>query len=124
MTTPQPARARLLFVRLRGAVAAVEAACTRMLADAAAATRMDNAQAGPDWAACRDQSLPFFHACRRTTLALWRLSCRRPRRSLALPCAQLIEWHGGLRWLWAPPRPPAQLRAGGRPSGRKRYCFS
>eukprot|EP01041_Mallomonas_annulata_P020668 gene20668-40513_t len=39
----------LLFVRLRGAVAAVKAACERMAREAGGA-RMDNAQARPDWA--------------------------------------------------------------------------
>jgi len=90
----------LLFVRLRGAVAAVESACTRMLKDVPG-QRMDNAQAGLDWAACRDQRLPFFTAPA-PELALWRLSVAPAAPALDLPWAQLIEWHGGQRWLWAP----------------------
>ena len=102
-----------LFIRLRGAVAAVEAACPRMLADLRAlggeASRMDNAQAGPDWDACRDQSLPFFHAAA-PDLALWRLSLPQTAPALVLPYAQLIEWHGTQRWLWAPLSAQAPLR--------------
>jgi glycolate oxidase FAD binding subunit len=99
----------LLFVRLRGAVAAVESACTRMLKDVPG-QRMDNAQAGPDWADCRDQRLPFFTPPA-PELALWRLSVAPAAPALDLPWAQLIEWHGGQRWLWAPLDAAQRLRA-------------
>ena len=102
-----------LFVRLRGAVAAVAAACPRLLAELQAAgfeaTRLDNAQAGPDWDACRDQTLPFFRPPS-PELGLWRLSLPPAAPALDLPWAPLIEWHGGLRWLWAPLSSQAQLR--------------
>ena len=102
-----------LFVRLRGAVAAVEAACPRMLADLQAlggqASRMDLAQAASDWDACRDQTLPFFHAPA-PDLGLWRLSLPQTTPALSLPYAQLIEWQGGQRWLWAPLSAQAPLR--------------
>ena len=65
--TATPAK-DLLFVRLRGAVAAVESACTRMLQDVPG-QRMDNMQAAADWTACRDQQLPFF-------TQIGRASCR------------------------------------------------
>ena len=94
-----------LFVRLRGAVAAVEAAVPRLLADlqalGAQASRMDTQQAASDWDACRDQRLPFFQAPA-PDLGLWRLSLPQTTPALKLPFAQLIEWHGGQRWLWAP----------------------
>jgi glycolate oxidase FAD binding subunit len=104
----QPNAPELLFVRLRGAVAAVEAACERMAKEANGA-RMDNAQAGPDWAACRDQTLPFFQnpspeAC------LWRLSLPQTAPVLGLPYAQMIEWQGAQRWLWAPAAAASELR--------------
>ncbi len=111
-TTAQPAQ-DLLFVRLRGAVAAVESACPRMIADVQAlggsASRMDNAQAAKDWQACREQSLPFFHAPS-TELCLWRLSLPQTAPVLNLPYATYIEWHGGVRWLWAPASAATQLR--------------
>jgi glycolate oxidase FAD binding subunit len=103
-----------LFIRLRGAAAAVEAAVPRMGADVQAAgarmQRMDNAQAAGDWQACREQTLPFFtppaaDAC------LWRLSLPQTAPALELPQPQLIEWQGALRWLWAPAAQGAQLRA-------------
>jgi glycolate oxidase FAD binding subunit len=100
----------LLFVRLRGAMAAVEAACRTMLADAPG-ERMANTLAEPDWALLRDQRLPFFVAPRSPELALWRLSVAPAAPVLDLPGPQLVEWHGGLRWVWAPQQAGAQLQA-------------
>jgi glycolate oxidase FAD binding subunit len=71
---------------------------------------MDNAQAAPDWAACRDQQLPFFNPTAHPGAALWRLSLPQTAPVLNLPWAQLVEWHGGQRWLWAPLSAQAQLR--------------
>ena len=62
---------------------------------------MDNVDAGADWTACRDQTLPFFN-CPDPELGLWRLSLPQTAPALALPYAQFVEWHGGQRWLWAP----------------------
>ena len=102
-----------LFVRLRGAAAAIEAACPRMIADVQAAggnaVTLDNAQAAADWDALRDQTLPFFKPPA-PELALWRLSVPQTTPVLALPYAQFIEWHGGQRWLWAPLAAQAPLR--------------
>ena len=104
-----------LFVRLRGAVAAVQAALPRMRADVlalgGAAEVMDNAQAGPDWAAARDQRLPFFSAPPAADLCLWRLSVAQTTPVLDLPYSPFVEWHGGQRWLWAPAAAAAQLHA-------------
>ena len=109
----------LLFVRLRGAIAAVESACHKMTQEVPG-TRAGNAVAGPDWNACRDLRLPFFkNASARNSdlprpdaqpMALWRLSLPQTAPVLALPWPQLIEWHGGQRWLWAPLSAQAQLR--------------
>ena len=102
-----------LFVRLRGAVAAVQAAIPRMCADVVAvggqASVMDNAQAGPDWAAARDQRLPFFSEASAPDRCLWRLSVAQTAPVLDLPYATFIEWHGGQRWVWAPAAAAAQL---------------
>ncbi len=104
-----PGAPELLFVRLRGAVAAVEAACIRMTEEAGG-QRMDNAQAGPDWTACRDQTLPFFTPPS-PDLCLWRLSLPQTAPVLALSYAQFIEWQGAQRWLWAPASAATELRA-------------
>ena len=102
-----------LFIRLRGAVAAVEAAIPRLQADVQAAggrvTLMDNAQAGADWQACRDQHLPFFTSPS-PELCLWRLSLPQTAPVLDLPYAQYIEWQGAQRWLWAPASAALALR--------------
>ena len=105
----QPDAPELLFLRLRGAVAAVESACER-LAREAGGQRMDNAETGPDWAACRDQTLPFFNAPA-PDLCLWRLSVPQTAAVISLPFAQLIEWHGAQRWLWAPASAAAEIRS-------------
>ncbi|OYT90855.1 MAG: glycolate oxidase subunit GlcE [Burkholderiales bacterium PBB3] len=91
----------LLFVRLAGAVAAVEAACRTLLADQAG-QRVDPDQARTDWNACRDHGLPFFTHAPDPDLVLWRVSLPQTAPVLDLPWATLVEWHGGLRWLWAP----------------------
>jgi glycolate oxidase FAD binding subunit len=100
----------LLFIRLRGAVAAVEAACKKMLAEQPG-LRMDNTQAQADWTLCRNQQLPFFKRPADDTLGLWRLSVAQTAPLLDLPWAQLVEWHGGLRWLWAPWNAADRLQA-------------
>ncbi len=111
-TTAQPAQ-EMLFVRLRGAVAAVDAALPRMCADVAAlggkAAAIDQTQALADWSACRDQRLPFFMPPA-PEMALWRLSLPQTAPVLDLTYLPLIEWHGGLRWLWAPLSATAELR--------------
>ncbi|HSI53445.1 MAG TPA: glycolate oxidase subunit GlcE, partial [Ramlibacter sp.] len=80
-----------LFLRLRGAVAAVEAACKSLGGD-----RQDNAQVAADWALCRDQKLPWFEE--RGERDLWRLSVAQAAPAIDLPEAPLVEWHGGQRW--------------------------
>ena len=62
-----------LHLRLRGAAAAVEAACTRLLGEAPGA-RLDPLEAGGGWTACRDQQLPFFTAPPSPAHGLWRVS--------------------------------------------------
>ena len=112
-SSTQPAQ-EILFVRLRGAVAAVNSAvprmCAEVIAAGGAASVMDTAQASIDWSACRDQSLPFFTPPA-PDLALWRLSLPPTAPVLALPYAPLIEWQGALRWLWAPLSAAGELRA-------------
>ncbi|MBB1073754.1 glycolate oxidase subunit GlcE [Rhodoferax sp. 4810] len=104
-----PGEAGKLYVRLRGAAAAVNAAIRKMTDDLPGET-MDNAQAGPDWSACRDQTLPFFTAADHPGEALWRLSTPQTAPALNLPWPQLVEWHGGLRWVWAPESAQHKLR--------------
>lgn len=106
--TPVGGARDLLFVRLRGAVAAVQAASAKMLADQRGYC-MDNVLAQPDWDLCRNQQLPFFLQTPSSEHVLWRLSVAQTAPVLDLPWAQLVEWHGGLRWLWAPRSAAQQL---------------
>jgi glycolate oxidase FAD binding subunit len=100
----------VLYLRLRGAVAAVETACRSLGGE-----RMDNAEAAPDWAACREQRLPFFASPAMPDASLWRVSVPQTAPALDLggqsAAAQLVEWHGGQRWLWAPASHAQAVRA-------------
>lgn len=91
----QDAGTGTLYLRLRGARAAVEAACAMLGGE-----RKDTAEVSADWDACRDQTLPWF-ADRREGQDLWRLSVPQTAPVLALPEPPLVEWHGGLRWVRA-----------------------
>ena len=110
--TAQP-EADYLFVRLRGAVAAVQSATARMGADALAlgaqVQAMDKAEAAQDWRASAEQTLPFFDAPS-PDACLWRLSVPQTAPVLDLPYAQYIEWQGAQRWLWAPASAALALR--------------
>jgi glycolate oxidase FAD binding subunit len=115
-TTAQPV-ADVLFVRLRGAVAAVQSATTRMTADAVAQGAqvkvMDNTEATADWRASGEQTLPFFGAPA-PDACLWRLSVPQTAPVLDMPGlahpSQYIEWQGAQRWLWAPASAALPLR--------------
>ncbi|MGP1682013.1 MAG: glycolate oxidase subunit GlcE, partial [Giesbergeria sp.] len=103
-----------LYVRLRGAAAAVEAACHSMGGE-----RRQNTEAAADWQACREQQLPWF-ARRSPEHALWRLSVPQTAPVLALPpgiAAPLVEWHGGLRWVQAGAEHARALHALARAAG-------
>jgi glycolate oxidase FAD binding subunit len=111
-TTAQPV-ADYLFVRLRGAVAAVQSATTRMTADAVAqgaqVTVMNNAEAAHDWRASGEQTLQFFDAPS-PDACLWRLSVPQTASVLDLPFATYTEWQGAQRWVWAPASAAVALR--------------
>lgn len=130
-TTAQPAQ-DMLFVRLRGAVAAVEAAVTKMGADVQAlgarVSRMDNTQAEPDWQASGEHTLPFFTQAPGEEDCLWRLSVPQTAPALhlldsALPSATYVEWHGAQRWLWAPASAAQRLRDAARQAGGHATLF-
>jgi glycolate oxidase FAD binding subunit len=110
-----------LYLRLRGAVAAVESACERMLREQSG-YRMDSAAAAPDWSACRDQQLPFFVQAPDNAV-LWRLSVPQTAPALGLPFAPLVEWHGALRWIWAPLSAAAAVQAAASAVGGSAMLF-
>ena len=106
-----------LYVRLRGAVAAVEAACRTLDGE-----RQDQPGAAADWQACRDQQLPW-HQARSSAQDLWRLSLPQTTPVLDLPDAPLVEWHGGLRWVRADATQRPTLRAAARAAGGHATLF-
>ncbi len=108
-----------LWLRLRGAVAAVEAACNRLGGERQRAT-----QAQSQWQATRDLALPWF-ADRRGSRDLWRLSVPQtaPVLDLDPDASPLIEWHGGQRWYAARPEAGERLRATARAAGGHATLF-
>jgi glycolate oxidase FAD binding subunit len=87
-----------LYVRLRGAVAAVDAAIKKMggkLQNAASG----NATVAADWQALRNQNMDFFKL--NDDECLWRLSVPDTAPDLHLGDT-LLEWHGAQRWVKLP----------------------
>lgn len=115
-----------LYVRLRGAKAAVDAACQRMLQDARG-EKLDTTGAACDWSRLRNQTLTFFvqGASRAASegLVLWRLSVPQTTHVLQSEEDQLIEWHGALRWVWATPQQGQQLALQARKAGGSGKMF-
>jgi glycolate oxidase FAD binding subunit len=100
-----------LDLRLRGAVAAVDAACRALGGE-----RLEAAAAAAQWEAAREQRLPWFE--QRGERDLWRISVPQTAPVLGLPEPPLIEWHGAQRWVRVAPADgprvrDAAVRAGG-----------
>ena len=111
----------VLYVRLRGAVAAVDAACLHM-----GGRRHDNAAVAADWVVCGEQQLPFFRQAP-AGASLWRLSLPQTAPAQVFggqpPEAQLVEWHGAQRWLWAAADQAAAIRAAAQSAGGHATLF-
>ena len=103
-----------LWLRLRGAVAAVEAACKQLGGE-----RRDGAAA--QWTAWRDQTDAFF--AQAAALDLWRIAVPQTAPVLSLGGAPLIEWHGGQRWYALPAGQSAAVRATARAAGGHATLF-
>ena len=110
-----------LYLRLRGAVAAVQAAC-HTLGKLPGATLEEPVQVAADWRDCRNQQLPWFRA-RTSTQDLWRLSVPQTAPVLDLPESPLIEWHGGQRWVRAEAKHADELRRVAREAGGHATLF-
>ncbi len=117
----EPTEDGYLIVRLRGALAAVQAAIpvmqSHLTATGHSALPLDEAQAQSWWDRCRDQTDAFFTEPPAPDQALWRLSLPGTAPALALPSATLVEWHGAQRWCWAPASAALALRALAREHG-------
>jgi len=98
----QEAGKGVLYLRLRGAVAAVDAAVKKLgavnggiLQNAASG----NATVSADWQALRNQNMDFFKL--QDDECLWRLSVPDTAPDLQLG-ETLVEWHGAQRWVKLP----------------------
>ncbi|GAB3764551.1 glycolate oxidase subunit GlcE [Ramlibacter monticola] len=112
----EPADGGTLYLRLRGAVAAVEAACRGLGGE-----RLDTAGAATEWNACRDQSMPWFAGLEGRDL--WRLSVPQTAPVLDLPEAPLVEWHGAQRWVRCEAADGARVRQQARSTGGHATLF-
>ena len=88
----------LLYVRLSGARAAVDAASARLTA-AHGGESIDAEGAAALWRGVRDHRHLFFAPDDLAQRPLWRLSLPSTAEPLQLAGTQLIEWGGALRWL-------------------------
>lgn len=114
-------QAGTLHLRLAGAVAAVEAASAQLLAQIPG-QRLDATEADAQWTAVRNQTATFFERPS-PEHALWRLSVPQTAPVLPWDSAQLVEWHGGLRWVWARPDAATQLQAWAKQQGGSAMQF-
>ena len=112
----------VLMVRLRGAVAAVEAACDRMGGALLGPAALD-AEDGFGWTALRHQRLPWFTGAAQAGRDLWRLSVPQTAPVLDLPGSPLVEWHGGQRWVTAEPAQAAAVRSAAQAVGGSATLF-
>lgn len=109
-----------LWLRLRGAQAAVQAACQKLGGD-----RLPDDQADALWHSLREQQHPWF-AARSDADALWRLSVPQTAAPLPLPAgvaAPLIEWHGAQRWVQAPRAMARAIAAAAQAAGGSATIF-
>ncbi len=86
-----------LIVRLRGALAAVQAARVRIGGEV-----VEEPHAGPFWSGLRNHADDYFvraQAAGEAGASLWRLSVPQTAKPLALEGEWLTEWGGAQRWL-------------------------
>ena len=96
-----------LYVRLRGAVAAVDAAVKKM-GGKLQNSSTGNATVASDWQALRNQNMDFFKL--QGNECLWRLSVPDSTPDLQLGDT-LVEWHGAQRWVKLPYNAADRIRS-------------
>jgi glycolate oxidase FAD binding subunit len=106
----------VLWIRLKGAVAAVTAAKQRMSQDAQAQGGVVSEEPADTamWTNVSEQQHAFFTQAPDAHSALWRLSvpATAPERTLAGATSGVaVEWMGAQRWVWAPAALATQMRA-------------
>ncbi len=110
-----------LHLRLRGARAAVAAACERLGGE-----RQDDAAAADFWEALREQTHPWFASTWAQPgdagKTLWRIAVPPTTPPLKLQGSTLIEWGGAQRWLQTA-LPAAFVREAVGQTGGHATCF-
>ncbi len=114
----------MLVVRLRGALAAVNAAIATLGGEL-----IEGADAGDFWQGLREHSDEFFVGAKRAVksgggIALWRLSVPQTAPPLALPGEELLEWGGAQRWLCTAVPAAAVRDAAARAGGHATLFYS
>lgn len=89
-----------LYIRLRGARAAVEVA-TEHLSQTYGMSTIDTNQANHFWHDLKEQNLPWFERSNQNQ-QLWRIALPTTTKPLSFSNSTLLEWHGGQRWLKGP----------------------
>jgi glycolate oxidase FAD binding subunit len=106
----------VLYVRLRGAAAAVASAVDKMSAQAKAqgVTHVEEISTNSLWTDVNEQRHSFFTNAPSDQSCLWRLSVPQTAPELSMEgvsSSTLIEWLGAQRWVWAPATSAAAIRA-------------
>lgn len=105
-----------LTLRLRGAVAAVGSACSRLGGE-----QLTSGDAAAFWEARRNMRMPWPIPA--AGFDLWRISVPQTAPVLDLPGQTLIEWHGAQRWLHSRTSDAAQVRAAAHAAGGSAALF-
>jgi glycolate oxidase FAD binding subunit len=118
-----------LWLRLRGAAAAVQSAAADLTARLGGVVVHDSTAAG-FWLGLRDHSHDYFTRAQAAVAegaCLWRLSLPATAPALVLPGATLVEWGGAQRWLLVEKSfasaPPAQVRDAAAKAGGHAVLF-
>lgn len=111
-----------LWLRLRGAAAAVRTASARLLAEAGGET-VEPVAAHALWESLREQTHPFFTEPPSVAHGLWRLAVPPATPWGPAGAPVLAEWFGAQRWVWATAAQGESLRAWARQAGGHATLF-
>ena len=115
-----------LWIRLRGAVAAVNSGEQRIFNQCknrgTSVQILQNSVAEKFWDGHKNQTLEFYTFAPSATDCLWRLSVPQKTPELVIKSVdpfkpQCLEWNAGLRWIWAPSGSSEYIKASAQEAG-------